>query len=367
MFAESPGYDKYGKMKKRPAMTLPAVARFGRWRLAFFTATFVALSVAVPCAMYLDLGGQGFALDGQLLSLPFLAAVAAMLVVYFGADGLRLHHTLKALGHALPKRHLGRLVFINILFSNLTPMATGGGFAQIWYLRRHGIHLGTATAATTLRTLLAMLFIFALTPFLVHSMPFFQASIMTARFAASFSLFAGAYLGFFLLLLFRLRWVLMAADRVLMALHRCRIIDGRRRRRWHFRLRREMIRFSWGMKAYLKGARRDILLSVLYTALFLLTLFSFPSLVLWGLHQHVDYLTTTGMLAVATFIMYFSPTPGGAGFAEGVFRLFFASMIAPSELVLVIVAWRFLTIYLGMLIGVPVVLHEMAGKGPDDG
>lgn len=354
-------------MKKRPAVTLPAVACFGRWRLAFFTAAFVALSVAVPWTMYLDLGAQPIAFDSRLLSWPFLAAVAAMLTVYFGADGMRLHHTLKALGHELPKKHLGKLVFINILFSNLTPMATGGGFAQVWYLRRHGIHLGTATAATTVRTLLAMLFIFALTPFLVHSMPFFQASLLTARFAFSFSLFAGAYFGIFMLLLFRLRWVLMAADLVLWALHRCRLIDGYSLRRRRFRIRREMIRFSCGMKAYLKGARQDILLSLLYTALFLLTLFSFPSLVLWGLHQHVDYLTTTGLLAVATFIMYFSPTPGGAGFAEGVFRLFFASMIAPSELVLVIVVWRFLTIYLGMLIGVPVVLHEMAGKGPDNG
>ncbi len=53
--------------------------------------------------------------------------------------------------------------------------------------------------------------------------------------------------------------------------------------------------------------------------------------------------------------------------AEGVFGLFFASLVHASELVGIILVWRFLTIYLGMLIGVPVTLHELARRRMGNG
>lgn len=332
--------------------------------MAFFTMAFITLSIAVPYVIYKELGAQPLSFDNRLLSWPVLGIGCLLLAMYFCCDGLRLHHTLKALGQELPKRHLGKLVFINILFSNITPMATGGGFAQIWYLRRYGVPFGTATAASTMRTLLSMAFIFTLTPILVLFMPFFQGNDLIARSGAYFGLFALAYLCFFAVVLLRIRWIIMITDIVLMSLHRYRLIGQDRLQRWRFGARREMIRFSRGMKAYLNGPKTDILLSIFYTALFLLALFSFPSLLLWGLDYHLSYLTTTGLLLVATFIMYFSPTPGGSGFAEGVFGLFFASVVNPTQLLLVIVVWRFLTIYLGMLVGVPVTLREMTRKEP---
>ncbi len=341
---------------------LSVIAHIGRLRLLLFGLIFITLSLAAPYAILKELGAQPFLFDRRLLSWPILAGSVLLLVVYYSCDGLRLYHTIKVLGFRVPKRDIGRLVFINILFSNITPMATGGGFAQIWYLHRHGVPLGIATAATTMRTLLAMAFIFTPTPFLLIIMDPLQGSHLSGRLAFYFGLFACGYLAFFAVVLLRMRWILIVTDTMLRLLHRHRFISQTRLRRWSFRFRREAIRFSRGFMTYLKGPRTDILLSVLYTVLFLFALFSFPALLLWGLDYHIDYLTTIGLLVIATFIMYFAPTPGGSGIAEGVFGLFFSSLIIPAELVLIIVAWRFLTIYLGMLVGVPVTLHEMVKK-----
>jgi uncharacterized membrane protein YbhN (UPF0104 family) len=57
--------------------------------------------------------------------------------------------------------------------------------------------------------------------------------------------------------------------------------------------------------------------------------------------------------------MYFAPTPGAAGIAEGVFGAFFSTMLSADHLLLVILAWRFLSIYLGMLIGMCIMLLEI--------
>lgn len=123
-----------------------------------------------------------------------------------------------------------------------------------------------------------------------------------------------------------------------------------------------MVRFVSAIRAYLKGPRHYVLLSVFSTALFLLVLFSFPALLLWGLGYPVDYLGVIGLMVATTFVMYFSPTPGAAGVAEGIFALFLSDLVSTGDLVLVVIAWRALTVYLGMLIGVPVTAHLLATR-----
>lgn len=331
----------------------------GARRLVVFAILFLALSAAVPYAIYHELGGQLPALDGRLFSPLAIAACLALLVVYFVADGLRLYYAVRALGYHVPAVHMARLVFINFLFSNITPMATGGGFAQIGYLRGQGVHLGAATAATTLRTLLASLLIFIPTPFLIWFMVPLQDNAEADHWAFYLGLFAVMYLGFFILVLTRTRWMIAAGVGLLQLLNYTGLIGERRLRRWRFGLRREMLRFGYALAAYLKGPRRDVLLAGLFTMLFLVSLFSFPAVLLWVLGYQLDYPMVIGLMVVTTFVMYFAPTPGAAGVAEGVFAMFFADLVRADDLLLMVIAWRALTIYLGMLIGVPVTLHAL--------
>ncbi len=124
-----------------------------------------------------------------------------------------------------------------------------------------------------------------------------------------------------------------------------------------------MLRFAAALGASFEGPRRDLALSLLFTLLFLLSLFSFPALLFWLLGYSVDYLSVVGLMVVTTFAMYFAPTPGAAGMAEGVFALLFAGVAPAADLLLVLIAWRVLTIYLGMLIGVPVTLRLLLKRG----
>jgi hypothetical protein len=331
-----------------------------KWkRIVFSTAVFVGLSAGVPYLIYRKIGDQGFFLNTNLLSAPFILLTLTMLAVYYTADALRLHYVLKTAGHSLGIRDLGKLTFINILFSNITPMATGGGFAQIWYLGKRGVPLGTATAATTIRTLIAMLLIFLPVPFLVAELPFFQDNGSMSGFWHLLGWFASGYLVVFFVILYRLKWLLRAFDILAKALIKIRVLRSETVERLRKSVFKEATRFSHCIRMYLKGQKRDVLLSVFFTAAFLITLFSFPYLLLWGTGYHTGYFTVTGMLVVSTCVMYFAPSPGGAGFAEGIFGLFFASVVNAADLVCIIVIWRFLTIYLGMLIGIPVTLREL--------
>ena len=162
------------------------------------------------------------------------------------------------------------------------------------------------------------------------------------------------------MVLFRTRWLIPPLTGALTLLERWNLISPRRHRRWQFRARREMMRFARSFGYYLRGDRRWVFLSVLFTALFLVSLFSFPWLLITGLGYDVSWLNNLGLLVVTTFIMYFSPTPGASGISEGVFGSFFRDILGGSHLVLVTIAWRTVTIYLGMLIGLILLQRDLA-------
>lgn len=343
-------------------MAIPQQPATSGRRLLIFTLLFLCLTGAGLWVVHQQLADQDVTLDGRLLTPWTIATVGGLLVLYFTSDGLRLYATLRALGYRVRLTAIARLVFINIFFSNVTPMATGGGFAQVWYLRREGVPLGFATAATTIRTVLAIVFIFSLAPVFLVTLPALRDQPLLGQISWALAVLIVLYLAFFAVVLLRTRWLIPPLTGALGLLDRWHLITPQRHRRWQFRARREMMRFARSFGYYLRGDRRWVLLSVLFTALFLVSLFSFPWLLITGLGYDVAWLTSLGLLVVTTFIMYFSPTPGASGISEGVFGSFFRDILGGSHLVLVTVAWRAVTIYLGMLIGLVLIQRDLARR-----
>ncbi|WP_404364585.1 YbhN family protein [Marinobacter sp.] len=334
-------------------------------RITLFSVLFIGLTAAGLYVVYDLFAGRTVTFDWRLVQPGTLLAVAVLLLVYFLADGLRLFYTLSALGHRMDLRVMLKLVFINMFVSNVTPMATGGGVAQVWYLQRHGVPIGRATAATTIRTVLAVIFIFSLTPIFLLTLPTLKNQPILDQIDVALSVIIFLYLGFFAIVLFRTRWLILPLVRALALLRKLHLISAERHSRWQFKARREMLRFSVSFGHYLRGPRSSVILSVVFTAVFLLSLFSFPALLIHSLDYDVNYLTSVGLLVVTTFIMYFSPTPGASGISEGLFGTFFRDILTPNHLILVIVAWRLITIYLGMLIGLIIFQKELARNDRD--
>ncbi len=328
-------------------------------RLAVFALLFIALTIAGLWVVYREFADHNLTFDQRLVQPGVLAAIFGLLLIHYLSDGLRLYFTLRALGYRVRLPAIAKLVFINIFFSNITPMATGGGFAQIWYLQREGVPVGFATAATTIRTVLAVVFIFTLVPVFLMTLPALQNQPLLDSIGWALAGFIVLYLGFFAVVLFRTRWLIQPLSKLLDQLDRAHLISPRRHRRWQFKARREMLRFARSFGFYLKGDSRFIGLSVFFTALFLISLFSFPWLLISALDYDVSWLTVQGLLTVTTFIMYFSPTPGASGISEGVFGSFFRNILGGNHLVLVTVAWRLVTIYLGMLIGLALLQRDL--------
>ncbi len=301
-------------------------------------------------------------IPAELFSVHIIGALVLLLILYYTADGLRLYCVIRAMGFRIAFAYIFKLVFVNIFVSNVTPLATGGGVIQVFFLKQKGIPIGEATAATSIRTMLAALMLFTLTPVIMWVEPgpfrmFFHRSLLYAVTGVSC-----AYLSVFWIVLFRIRIIKRWMYRGLHLLNMLKLLSRSRFRVFYLKASHELDLFSGGFKRYFKRGPGWAALSILFTALFLLLLFSFSVVLVRALGYHSSMLTILAFQVVVTFFMYFAPTPGGAGVAEGGYGLLFVQLVHRQDITFLTLSWRFLTIYIGMVIGMIVIFREFFSR-----
>lgn len=298
-------------------------------------------------------------LDSRLISPRVIASLILLLALYYLTDGTRLYLVVRAMNHHVPFRFIMKLVFVNIFFSNATPMATGGGFVQIYFLSRNGFSVGEATAATSIRTMIASLGMLTLAPLFFFLKPNLLDPLGTGNVYLYFSGIAGIYLIVVFIVIFRVRVVKVLFYLSMRFFLRRGILSRRRFRTVFLRLSAELSCFSDGFRHFIKGPPFYVLGAFLSTSLFLMTLFSFSVVLIKGLQYDVPIVTIIAIQVVVTFFMYFTPTPGAVGFAESGYMLLFSQLISKHDITLLTISWRFLTIYIGVLIGILIAWREL--------
>ena len=297
--------------------------------------------------------------DPRLLSPPVIASLTLLLAIYYLADGMRLYLVVRAMNHRFPFRFIMKLVFVNIFFSNATPMATGGGFVQIYFLSRNGFSIGEATAATSIRTMIAALGMLTLAPVFFFLQPDLFDPFRNGNIFLYFGCIAGLYLTVIYIVLFRVRLLRVLLYVTMRFLTRKGVLSRRRFRTVFLRVSGELSCFSDGFRTFIKGPLFYVFGSFLSTCLFLITLFSFSVVLIRGLQYEVPAVTILAIQSVLTFFMYFTPTPGAVGFAESAYMLLFSKLINEHDVTLLTISWRFLTIYIGVLIGILIAYREV--------
>jgi len=327
------------------------------------TALFFLLSFLTIYLVHNHLSGGGLHFEPALLSTRMLVPAAILLCLYYLSDGLRLYFVIRAMDYRVRFQSIMKLVFVNIFVSNITPLATGGGVVQVYFLHREGIPVGEGTAATTIRTILAASILFALTPIIILAEPNLFGLFNQGSLIIYVALFSAVYLAVFFCVLFRTEFIRLGLYGFMRFLNRTGIVSRRRFRKWFLRLSRELSRFTDGFKRFIRGEPIYVALSFLFTVLFLLSLFSFSVILMRALGYDIHVLTILAFQVVVTFFMYFAPTPGAAGVAEGGYGLLFAQLVRKSDLTLLTFLWRFLTIYIGVVIGLVILYRELFARG----
>ncbi|MDP3387280.1 MAG: lysylphosphatidylglycerol synthase transmembrane domain-containing protein [Eubacteriales bacterium] len=323
---------------------------------------FIAISVFSLMAISHFVNDQSFVLSFDILSKAVIIQLIAIMPVYFLMDALRLYYILKSIGVNVSLGYIAKLTFINIFISNVTPFATGGGIAQIHFLTKKNVHIADATAATSIRTAIPLIFFSVTAPLIL----IFNKSIVgmiSSRHTALYTLILVSINFITVLVLYLLIKNPKQIKRFLVYstihLRRRRMIKTARSRQKILYTLHSIDRFSSNIKRYLKGQRKYLMLSILSTFGFLSASFSFTIVLIKGLSASSSTISILLSQIVVTYFMYFAPTPGATGIAEGGFTHLFKNFVQSGEIVTITFMWRFFTIYVGLALGAILFYYEV--------
>ncbi|MBK5252263.1 MAG: flippase-like domain-containing protein [Peptostreptococcaceae bacterium] len=313
----------------------------------FFTISYISL-----------LGAYHFASDkSSFLSLGIFSKklfieVAFLLVVYYMTDALRFYFTLKAINVNVSIKYIINLAFINIFVSNITPSATGGGVAQIYFLSKKDVPIGAAIAGSSIRTALPLIFFAIFTPIIL----IFDKNVDRLFPGRNILFFVGIMVMLDIAIILIILKLFKNPDVVINILKRIKLYFEKRKKsnRVHALLDKligEIKRFPNHIKMYITGNKIHVFLSVFFTLLYLFTLFLFPVLLIKDLNPSAPAVEIILSQIVITFVMYFAPTPGASGVAEATFILLFSNYVSQGDIVSLTFTWRLFTIYIGVVIG----------------
>ncbi len=266
-----------------------------------------------------------------------LAVLAVGLGMFF--DGSRLMHMVKISNEKISLYQAVQVVFGNYFLALLTPGATGGAVAQLMFLRHAGVPTGKATVLVIVRTLLSIFFLVLCMPFIfLHdegilpgiSNQTLMAITLTA-FVVIIAIVVGARQG-------TLDYFVIRFTR--------RMKNSRRRKVFAF------YRDTKCAIALLLQSPWKMLLVFVESGLNLLCIYAIVPCLLLGLGvTDADWYTVMGRMIFLNMLLYFTPTPGGSGVAEGGFVLLFSETVPAGTVGIIAVCWRLIAEYIPFLIG----------------
>lgn len=261
-----------------------------------------------------------------------------MLSIGLLLDGTRLMHLVRISNEKISFHQTMQVVFGNYFLALLTPGATGGAVAQLLFLRHAGVPTGKATLIVIVRTLLSILFLFLCLPFIF----LYDTALLPWIPDQALALFACVLLVCILLGIWAVRTRFL--DYLVVRLAK-RLSHPRRRFLLAF------YRDIKGAVFLLSAAPVTMIRISIESGASLLCIYSVVPFLIAGLGVEADWATIMGRMIFLNLLLYFAPTPGGSGVAEGGFVLLFNEFLPSGTVGILAVVWRMIVEYLPFMIG----------------
>lgn len=265
-----------------------------------------------------------------------LALLALALGMYF--DGLRLQRLVKIGGYELSIKAVLRVIFSNYFMAMLTPGASGGAVAQVLVLKTYGVPLGKGTPIVLIRTVFSILFLVLMLPIIFLYDPM-DVPYISRDMLLIFSILAvlATLIGTYALQTKYMRqFVYTMANR----------FKANKTKDWLAKL--ETLNQGFGL-LYRKPWQSFVVF--IESGLSLICLYCIAPALMFAFTTDVPIVQVLDRMIVLNLILYFAPTPGGAGVAEGLFVMLFAPYVPVGTVGIVAVAWRVVAEYVPFFIG----------------
>lgn len=275
-----------------------------------------------------------------------ILAIGAGLVL----DGTRLMHLVKISGESITLKQAVQVVFGNYFLAMLGPGAAAGAIAQLMFLKKAGVSAGKAAVLALVRTVVSIFFLACCMPIVfLH-----DKGILPGISNELVVVLAGLFFVSLIVVGYGIR--INATDYVVIQIAK-RISS----RKWRNRLVSTYKDSKLAMKLLVKSPKSMIRV-FFESGLSLILIYMVVPFLMLGLGTTVDWLTVMGRMMFLNILLYFSPTPGGSGIAEGGFIYLFSESVPAGTVGILAVSWRFIAEYLPFFVGLYYTI-TVFGKG----
>lgn len=315
----------------------------------------IILVIITALVLYFSLKDDFSSIVNQILTMNiwYLLIAFVLLFLFWIFRSYPMYSFCKKINKDFKFRSAFQLVLRTQFFNAITPFATGGQPYQIYYLKQAGIDYASSTSVV-------------LENFIVYQIALVILGLIALISNNIFHIFNKVYLlqklialGFILNTLVIVVMFVVAFSKklnkklidfginILTKLH---IVKNKEEtlKKWELNINR----FHKSAKVLLKD-KKTFITNILYNFIALCCLYLIPLFVLYSMGDFnafssgVAIITSAYIMIIGSFV----PIPGGTGGLEYGFVQFYGNFITGSKLSAMMLVWRFITYYFGMIVG----------------
>lgn len=287
-----------------------------------------------------------------------------MVLLYWSFQTLSLYAVSIPVKKDLSFKDLFTSIIICNFFSAITPAATGGQPFQIYFLRKKGLRLGTATNVVIEQSTLyqiALVVFGVIAIILNYFFNFFPSDSVLNKLV-----FIGFGVNLVVIILFAFISFGKKSNKYIIIkfinfLHKIKIVRDKEQL---LSKAEGTIDVFYKSAKTLNSNKEALIKGIIYNFIALLFLYIIPLTVAYsfGNYSDINVLTTLVSSAYVMLIGAFIPIPGASGGIEYAFAAFFGFYITGSTLMAMLLIWRFITYYLSILVGGLVLIFNKEGE-----
>lgn len=297
-------------------------------------------------------GTLGDALNAVLNASPlFMLLCLLCYCCYILINALSIRSFLSCEGHKLTVKDALTVSLTGIYYSNITPGATGGQPMQIYRLSQYGVPVGTGTSAVicsllswhVMRVVLVIVAALLYWDYIMYNMGSYWPFLLLGF---AYNVFFVIMWMFFSFSRKPVEWLVGIVGKIV---SKIKIVKNPEKTVTG--LRNTADKFYNSMKR-LRSHKGEIFRQLVFGGLYMISLISILYFAYRGVGQHGASYGEISTMALCQYISAaYVPTPGASGAQEGLYKLYFGKLMDRSSLLAVMLIWRFMSYYLGLIIG----------------
>lgn len=299
------------------------------------------------------------------MNIFYLLIGIGLMILYRFFLGISLYIVTKCNKQRYSLKKSFQLNFITQFFNGITPFATGGQPSQIYYLHQEGIPIAKGTNIVLQNFILYQTALIILGLFAVifnkitglFAKDNIMANLVTLGFVINFLVWLGSFI-----ISFGEKINSFIINKLLVFFAKLKLIKNYEKTKKKFT---DYITNFYENAMILKESKKDVFIAVIVNIMALLFLYSVPIILIrgMGIASNINYLTSLVAVSYVMLIGSFVPIPGGTGGIEYGFIHFYGYFLSDAILVSVMIVWRVITYYIGMVFGG--ILIPLYKKGSD--